>query len=436
MESLTNQRSLAARVPGGALAWLATAGCAAGALAQAVADRPVGQEAAEPAASPELAAEGPFGRDRLLGDAGGIRLAAEGRGVVVEAGLVADFSQNLRGGADTEGAGFRHLFDLNVSLLSRPLLGYDGGTLFLDFQTKEGQDGSEEVRDFQAFSNLDAPDFTALYELWYEQVLLDARLRVKVGKVDANSEFAFADFGGEFLNSSTGFSPTILALPTYPNPAMSINAFVEPVEAFYAGLGVYDGAAQEGSALGRRGPSTFLGDPSDLFLIGEAGLRWALADARNGRLAIGGWRHTGAFERFNGGTESGTGGLYAVLEQRLWRADRESEGDDRGVGAFVQYGYADPGVSEAEHHVGAGVSASGVVPGRPEDALGAYGSLVLFSQGAGFTEDHELAVEAFYKAAITPWLSLKPDVQYIVNPGGDDALRDAVVATLRVEAAF
>jgi len=36
-----------------------------------------------------------------------------------------------------------------------------------------------------------------------------------------------------------------------------------------------------------------------------------------------------------------------------------------------------------------------------------------------FTEDYELAVEAFYNIGITPWLSVKPDLQYIVNPGSE-----------------
>jgi porin len=53
-----------------------------------------------------------------------------------------------------------------------------------------------------------------------------------------------------------------------------------------------------------------------------------------------------------------------------------------------------------------------------------------------FSEDYELAIEAFHRVQLTPWIALKPDVQYIVNPGGDADLTDAVVGTLRIEVVF
>ena len=56
--------------------------------------------------------------------------------------------------------------------------------------------------------------------------------------------------------------------------------------------------------------------------------------------------------------------------------------------------------------------------------------------GAGFTEDYELAIELFYKAQVNGSFSLKPDLQYILHPGGDASLKDAVVLTLRGELTF
>ena len=55
--------------------------------------------------------------------------------------------------------------------------------------------------------------------------------------------------------------------------------------------------------------------------------------------------------------------------------------------------------------------------------------------GAGFTDDAELAVELFYKVQLGPWVALKPDLQYIANPGGA-GLDDAWVATLRLELVY
>lgn len=374
-------------------------------------------------------------RENLLGDPAGARSALEEAGVVIDAVLVTDLSKNVSGGVNPAGT-FRHLFDFSIDWNLQPLMGIDGGTFFVDFQTHEGQDGSVETGDLQAYSNIDAPDFTALYEVWYQQTLFGGAARVKAGKIDVNSEFAFVDHAGEFIHSSAGLSPTVFVLPTYPDPSFGVLGFVGEGGGLYAGGGVFDGALQEGVSTGTRGPSTLFGDPADLFLIGEVGLVWGATDDSRlpGRWAGGIWHHTGGFATFAGGVKGGTTGFYLVLDQQLY-AEQASE--DQGLFFFAQYGYADADVSAVEHHLGAGVQWVGLIPERDSDVVGLMASYAALSDepGAGFTDDTELAVELFYKAQITPWLSLKPDIQYIANPGGA-GLDDAWVTTLRLELIF
>ena len=364
------------------------------------------------------------------------RQSIEDAGFAFEATLIADTSKNISGGVNAAGT-FRHLFDFNVTVDLHLLAGIEGARFFADFQTKEGQDGSVETGDLQAYSNIDGPDFTALYEVWYEHVFLEGDARIKLGKMDANSEFAFVDFGGEFIHSSPGFSPTIFILPTYPDPAFGAVGFVGENDGLYAGFGLFDGALQEGVPTGTRGPKTLFGDPSDLFLIGEAGVRWGGdAGGMPGRLAIGLWHHTGTFDRFSGGTASGATGFYLVFDHLLHKESVEPD-DTQGIGLFAQFGLADEDLSAIEHHLGLGIQWEGALPGRDEDVLGLMASYAGLSgePGAGFTEDAELAIELFYSIEICPNLSLKPDLQYIANPGGA-GLDDAWVLTLRVEAAF
>jgi porin len=42
-------------------------------------------------------------------------------------------------------------------------------------------------------------------------------------------------------------------------------------------------------------------------------------------------------------------------------------------------------------------------------------------------------IEVTYRRALLPWLTVQPDIQYILNPGADRSLRDAVVFGLRIE---
>ena len=87
---------------------------------------------------------------------------------------------------DTADDAFRHRFDANLTLDTQKLVGWQGGTFFLDFYTVNGDNGSAELTGaLQSFSNIDAPGRTQIAELWYEQKLLDERLRVKFGKIEA-----------------------------------------------------------------------------------------------------------------------------------------------------------------------------------------------------------------------------------------------------------
>ncbi len=51
-------------------------------------------------------------------------------------------------------------------------------------------------------------------------------------------------------------------------------------------------------------------------------------------------------------------------------------------------------------------------------------------------DDAEVALEFSYRARITPWLVLQPDLQYVINPGTDPAIENALVAGVRVDITF
>ncbi len=370
----------------------------------------------------------------LDGEIGDIRSALVDRGITFEGDYTFDLSKELAGGVRTHTAD-RSLLNLKLTLDLAELLGWDNGTVFVNYQILDGENGNQDTGDVQVYSNIDNPkEYSQLSELWLERYERDGTVRIRVGKMDANSDFAYVDNGMEFINSSMGNSPTIVGMPTYPDPATAVNVFLYPNDRHYIGVGIYDGATQEGLRTGSRGPRTFTGDPADLFYIGETGMTWNGADYDlPGRLALGIWHHDGTFARFGSGRESGTTGFYTVLEQTLWRLD-----DERALDGFLQYGYADENVSAVNHHLGAGVVMAAPFSARPDDTAGLGVSWVEFSDatGAGFGAPDETAIEVFYKVQLRSRIALKPDYHYIVNPGGSGALDDASVFTLRVEVNF
>jgi porin len=368
-------------------------------------------------------------------DWGGLRPKLDDRGLTFQANITYDGTAVTQGGVRRDIFASRMLLNFNLTVDTARLMNLPGGTFFTNFQYQCGRNGSADAGAFQSPSNIDSHSLAQLSELWYEQKVLDDKLRIKAGKLDLSTEFATNTAGGEFLNASMGFSPTIVDFPTYPDPATGLMLSVEPDPHVYLRGGVYDGALQRGIHTGARGPATLFGPPADLFLITEAGVLWSEDDKLPvGHFAAGAWRQTGSFTRFDGhGFEAGTNGLYFVLNQNIWQPSDADKNDARGVAGFLQYGYADGAVSAVSQHIGLGAAWTGPVHGRDSDVLGLGTTWVKFASasGAGFDQPDELTTELFYKVQITPFFVIKPDLQYIHHPGASSASNDAVVLGVR-----
>lgn len=371
------------------------------------------------------------------GNWGGVRTWFAERGLTFAASYTFDWSSVWSGGVRRR-ASSRSLFDANLTIDLEKLAGLGGGEVFVDFQSINGRGGSLDAGDTHGISNIQAGrSLDQISELWYQQWMFDRAVRLKIGKVDANSEFAFAESATGFLNSAAGTSTPIFTLPTYPDPSTSINVFVYPTSWLYIGAGIYDGATADGIPTGRNGPATFFSDArsDSWFSIAEAGVTWDRLDVLGaGRLAIGGWTHSADFERFDGGVERGTWGMYLVGEQQLL-----TTGDDveRGLFAFARYAWTDDDVFDAGQHVGGGLVLKGTFPGRDNDEAGLFVSTLLLSDAAGSSfEGDETALELYYRFSLTPFIHLTPDLQWISNPSGDSTVDNAVVGALRFEVDF
>lgn len=381
----------------------------------------------------------PFSRwTRATGDWNGYRTQLEEMGIEIAGGFTADFGGAVAGGQRHRGA-LSTLLDFNAAFDLEKLAGLPRTIAYIDAYQIEGRDLSNDIGDAQSVSNIQGLDVRQIAEVWVETWIGD-QVRLKVGKVDFNSEFAFNEIGGEFINSTAAITPCIVAYPTYPDPAMSVNAFYVPDPDLYVGFGIYDGAAGEGVATGRLGPGGFFGtdDHDAYFLATEVGTAWAGGDTwGSGRFAAGLWHHTAKFDTFDGGRDSGSSGLWLTVEQHVWRENPADAEDRRGIGAFASIGLADQDVSAFANTFVCGVNWTGPLDYRREDALGFCILHANLSNRAGAgTPADETVFELLYKLQLTPAISIKPDLQYILNPGGAAGEDDALVAMLRFEVMF
>lgn len=367
-------------------------------------------------------------RDHLFGDWGGARTTLENHGLAYDLTYTSEYLHNVDGGID-EGGKYRADLSLTIELDTEAAGLWENGQFFAHLQYQHGDSITEDyVGDFQVLSNIDADDFFQLSEIWYKHTFLDGALWLKVGKQETNEDFAFVEHGGEFLNSSGGFLPSI-PLVTFPDPGLGLAIGIEPVDWFSMNVGAYESRADGGRSLF----SAFDELYGPTFMI-EPVFHYSISD-REGHLRLGYWYVNDNFDTFAGGTQDGTRGFYVTCDQTLYCENPDDDSDEQGLGMFLQYGHSDDDVMEVEHYFGGGLQWIGAIPSRDDDILGIGTFTVEFSDQAGFVEGNETFVELFYKAQVTPWFSVKPDIQFVSNPGGT-ANDNALVIGLRTEVSF
>ncbi len=114
------------------------------------------------------------------------------------------------------------------------------------------------------------------------------------------------------------------------------------------------------------------------------------------------------------------------FEQYLWQPAGDAE---RGIGTFFNFGASDGRANPIKYSYSLGLVGKGVVPGRPRDDFGIAWAQTEFSDNFvpflrnsfGLGLNHEDAVELYYSAAVTPWLTVSPSLQ-VIRSGLNKAL--------------
>ena len=395
-----------------------------------------------PDPSPDDLLTGHWGglRDRLLRS--GIRLSLQDAGEVWA---------NLQGGL-RKGVVFDGLASASINVNLDTALHWTGASLFASAYQIHGRGPTPNlIGSLQPVSDLEATRSTRLYNLWLEQTLLGGRLNIRVGQEGANDELMISQFAAWFLNSSFGFPP-LAALdlpsgaPNFPLATPMVRVRFKPTEQITVIGAVFNGdPAPPGVGDPQRrdasGSVFRMNDHTLSFLelwygTGKPGLA--------GTYKIGAWYHSAHFadQRLdtagrslaeplsNGIAQSHRGdhGVYAVMDQMLWQP---AGSEDTGLAMFALVTSAPADRNLIDFYLAGGLNWIGPFAGRPHDMVGvavAYAHISRSAQQFGAEQislagsgarprRSETVVEATYDCQVTPWWTLQPDVQYVVNPG-------------------
>lgn len=373
------------------------------------------------------------GSPTLLGNWGGTRDAWSARGLDLEAVVTTDVLGVVDGGVD-EGFEAPSSLDLVATLDTAAAGWWRNGTFSVYLLGTTGGDPSTHAGDLQVSSSIEAPDTFILFEAWYEHRFLDDRLSVLAGLRDLNADFYVTEHAGLFLNGSFGIGveASQAGASLFPVSALGSRVRFDPTPQTYVQVGVWDGVP--GDPNDPYGTQVQFDDGDGVYTIGEVGFH--SDEGRYFKLAAGAWHNSARFDDFGGVPRDSNTGGYFIGETDLVR-DADS---GRGVGLFAQVGFADDDRNQTGTYVGGGVNWTGPFAARPADIAGA--AVAHARNGDDFRSLNpalsraETTLEFTYLVTPLPWLSLQPDVQYIIDPSTDDSIEDAVVVGFRMQIAL
>ncbi|MHC4759398.1 MAG: carbohydrate porin [Planctomycetota bacterium] len=371
----------------------------------------------------------------------GLNNVLEDDGIELGLSLTQIYQQNLKGGLSTHRRQGRHTgsYDLELWADFEKLLGVKGGRLYIHTEGGWSRKDIDETSvgsffgvngDFKGRRSMDVT------ELWYEQALGES-LTVIFGKMDLTQWFntnAYTnDENTQFLNNALINNPALV-----PDFGLGVVVNYSFLEQWTLSGAIADSQAD----IRETGFNTAFHGEDFFFYIFELG-KTAEIDFGQGPVKggyrVGLWIDCQEKEQFsNSKNKRGDTGVYLSCDQMVYKENSEPA-DTQGLGLFGRYGHKDDKVNETGNFWSIGFQYEGLFEGRDRDVLGFGFAQGFFSdyddanEGMGYSEDY---CEVYYNTKITPWLEISPSLQYIINPGGDDSVSDALILGARAYMVF
>jgi porin len=431
------------------------------------------------AAAPHaLARSGAFeGNDHfMLGDWGGERTRLQAKGINFIADYVGESASNLDGGFDDKSSTrYADQFTLGINLDLHKLLGWQGANFRFAATERDGDSLSAD-----RISDPRAPQLSAVQEIfgrgetwrltdfWLSQSLMDGELEIKAGRFGVGEDFNVfeCDFQNlAFCGSQVGNWTSIWYNWPVSQLAFRVRWVMSPQ--WYFQLGIIDENPNE---LKTSNKFRLMNSGSNGVLVPLEAVWQPRVGARGlaGKYSFGYYYASGnaedVLEDINGDPQPLTGlpfreqghkyGAWLVAEQRL---TAHANDPDRGLRLFANLTFEDKDTSRISDFQQLGLVYTGLFDARPRDEIGlglarigVNGDLRRFQRltnqvngiadyyDPGFQpeQDEEYNAELNYGIHFTGWITVRPNLQYIWDPGGVAEVDDAFVLGIKVQATF
>ncbi|EKG39955.1 Glucose-selective porin OprB [Pseudomonas syringae pv. avellanae str. ISPaVe013] len=410
------------------------------------------------------------------GDWGGLRSELLEQGVDVILGYVGEGATNVHGGYNHDRtARYTAQWALGTHLDLQNLLGWNAEFQLLVTERNGNNLSNERVSDPRAPQLSSVQEVWGrgqtwrLTQMWYRQKFFDSPLDLKLGRLGVNEDFA--SFLCDFQSLSFCSAPigNVAGDVWYSGPVSQWGGRVRYNlnEQWAVQLGAYE---QNPSYL-----STGNG-----FKLSGSGTKGALVpveviwkptvgqQALPGEYRLGYYHSSAAasdvYDDVNGAAQALTGqapksrsskhGAWIMGQQQLTAHHGDAS---RGLSVFASLTVHDKATSSIESFQNIGAVYKGPFDARPKDDIGLGVARLkvnddvtkrqrLVNDSTGITDydnplyvpvqHSEYNIELNYGVHVTDWLTVRPNVQYVRNPGGVYEVDNAWVAGLKLQASF
>lgn len=372
--------------------------------------------------------------DGALGDLCGLRPWLLDRGVTLGGSVQIDALANPTGGSRSDAA-ISQLGDLSLALDGGKLLGAQAlahTSLHAEFWWAAGNDlSARSIASYFDVQQTYTPAGVYIGQLYLQQDLLDDTLTLRLGRLTTNETFATIGALQVFVNAAQTNSPAIMMdnfVPFLESPAATwaAQASFAPkgLPADFDGSGIQAGVFQYNlreSELRGTSPWGNLDWQDDGYMgIAQVTVARQQADGADqwpGTFVLGALYSGGNYPDLRTGeNRDGNFGFYALGQQVVYRHPGASGSE--GLTPWFAVAWAPLSGRNAVYlQTSLGAVWPGIVPGRDGDIGAVAVSTGWFSEAVD-DADAETVVEVAYTIQLNQWLSLTPDMQYVINPGG------------------
>jgi len=406
----------------------------------------------------------------MFGDWGGYRTQLQNDGIKFDVNYTMESAANLGGGADTNTTmRYSDQWSFGTNFDLEKLLDWQDAEFQMTITNRDGQNLSEQVADKRTGMLSSVQEVYGrgqtwrLTQFWLRKGLFNDVVDLKAGRVTVGEDFDNFD-GNLFQNLALGsgqagnwrgdrwFNWPVsqwggrIKLNITPEVFFQVGFYNQNRANYDRGDGFrLDTSNSEGNLVPvELGWKPTLGAQK---LPGNYRIGYYYSSA-NGDV-YGSWRN-GAYQ-----DQDHAYGGYLLLQQQLTAQDGDV---NRGLGVRVQAVMNDHKTSKTDNYQSIAFTWKGPFNARPDDEIGVGAarihvnsdytrSLRQQNQANGessfdsptylpIQDGSEYNYEVYYNAKVTNWMSLRPNLQYVVAPGAVSEVKDAFIGGISANIAF